>query len=62
MKAGKASSSAAMAALFRALESIKPDNERVLYDAYSMQLLGGVYNVIFNTRFLISGRLLKVII
>jgi methyltransferase (TIGR00027 family) len=62
MKEGKASSSAAMAALFRALESIKPDNERVLYDAYSMQLLSGVHNVIFNTRFLISGRLLNKII
>ena len=62
MKEGKASSSAAMAALFRSLESIQPANERVLYDPYSIQLLSGVQNTIFKTRFLISGRLLNKII
>ena len=58
MKEEKPRVSAAPPAFFRALESIEPANQRVLYDPYAAQLLGGISKVLFNTRFLISGRLL----
>jgi methyltransferase (TIGR00027 family) len=62
MKKGKASTSAVSAAVFRALESIKPANERILYDPYAIQLLSGMPKALLNTRFLISGKLLNGIV
>jgi methyltransferase (TIGR00027 family) len=62
MKEGKATVTAVPAALFRALESIKPANQRVLYDPYAKQFLSGIPKVLLNTRFLISGKLLNKIV
>ena len=62
MKEEKPRVSAAPPAFFRALESTEPANQRVLYDPYAQQLLGGISKVLFNTRFLISGRLLHKIV
>lgn len=59
MKKGKASCSATSTTLFRALESIKPANQRILYDPYAIQFLSGAAKILLNTRFLISGRLLN---
>ena len=58
MKEGKASRTAAGTAGERAIESFRPANERVLYDPYAIQFLGGIYSIIAKTRFLISSRLL----
>jgi len=54
--------SAVPAAFFRALESIQPANKRILYDPYAAQLLSGISKVLLNMRFLISGRLLHIIV
>jgi len=62
MKEERARVSAAPPAFFRALESTEPASQRVLYDPYAQQLLGGISKVLFNTRFLISGRLLHRIV
>ncbi len=59
MKEGQAAASALSAAVFRALESIKPENERVLYDPYTLRFLSGLPRVLLNSRFLLSGRLLN---
>jgi len=59
MKEGKASTSASSAAVFRALESIKPSSERILYDPYALKLLSGKPKMLLNARFLISGKLLN---
>lgn len=62
MKEGKSSGSAVSTTLFRALESIRPAKERVLFDPYAIRFLSGKPKFILNTRFLISGRLLNKII
>lgn len=62
MKEGKSSGSAVATTLFRALESIRPAKERVLFDPYAIRFLSGKPKVILNARFLISGRLLNTII
>ena len=58
MKEGKESKTAENVAGFRALESFKPANERVLDDPYAVQFLSGIYTTIAKSRFLISSRLL----
>ncbi len=62
MKEGKAATSAVSTTVFRALESIKPANERVLFDPYAIRFLSGKPKALLNSRFLISGRLLNIII
>jgi methyltransferase (TIGR00027 family) len=58
MKKGQASKTAENVAGFRALESFKPTNERVLDDPYAVQFLSGIYSTIAKSRSLISSRLL----
>ena len=58
MKERQASKTAENVAGFRALESFKPANERVLDDPYAVQFLSGIYTTIAKSRFLISSRLL----
>lgn len=58
MKEGKASKTAENVAAFRALESFKPTNERILDDHYAVQFLSGIYGAIAKFRFLLSSRLL----
>jgi len=58
LEEGKART-ALSAAVFRALESIKPSNQRILYDPYALKLLSGKAKFLLNTRFLISGKLLN---
>ena len=58
MKEGQASKTAENVAGFRALESFKPTNERVLDDPYAVHFLSGMYSTIAKSRFLVSNRLL----
>jgi len=60
MKEGKASRTAEGGAAFRAFESLKPENERVCYDPYAKDFLGGVYSIIY--RVIRRSRLLRKIV
>jgi methyltransferase (TIGR00027 family) len=58
VKEGQASKTAENVTAFRALESFKPTNERILDDYYAVQFLSGTYSTIAKFRFLLSNRLL----
>ncbi len=52
MKKEKASSTAEGGAALRAVESLKPEDERVCYDPQAQYFLGGKYRVFARSRFL----------
>jgi methyltransferase (TIGR00027 family) len=58
MKEGKASRTADVTLVVRAIEMLRPENERVCNDPYSISFLGGIYSIIAKIRFLIPARLL----
>ena len=57
MKGGKASRTAEGSAAFRALESLRPENERVYYDPYAKDFLGPMYSGMY--RAMARSRLLR---
>lgn len=52
MKEGEASQTADLATAWRALESHKPESERVCYDPYAKYFLGGIFGIIAESRLL----------
>ena len=58
MKEGKASRSADGNAALRAVESVKPHDERVCYDPFAVDFLGGTFSLIAKNRCMIPSQLL----
>jgi len=52
MKEGRASRTANLTAATRAAESMKPENERVCYDPFSVEFVSGIFGVIAKSRLL----------
>jgi methyltransferase (TIGR00027 family) len=52
MRKGQASQTADLATAWRALESQKPESERVCSDPYAKYFLGGIYGIIAKSRLL----------
>jgi methyltransferase (TIGR00027 family) len=52
MRKGQASQTADLATAWRALESQKPESERVCYDPYAKYFLGGIFGIIAKSRLL----------
>ena len=58
MKKGKASRTADGAAGYRGIESFMPEGERVCYDPFAVDFLGGTFSLIAKNRYIIPSRLL----
>jgi len=52
MERGKASRTAELIAISRAVESLRPANSRLFYDPYAMKLLSTKYRIVGKNRFL----------
>jgi methyltransferase (TIGR00027 family) len=52
MKEGKASRTADLAAVFRAAESMRPEDQRVCYDPLAKHFLSGIFSILARSRLL----------